>query len=129
MFELGLEVCVWFRIEGVVHKNEGVLWYEWDAVRGRANVAHTRQSRPDVAHIRQSRPNVAHIRQSRPNVAHIRQSSPNVAHTRQSRPDSGLDVQVKALQTISVVPSSLASGNLQGYLAHKKHSPLPLGLP
>ena len=34
----------------------------------------------------------------------------NVAHIRQPRPDSGLGVQVKVLQTLQVVPSSLGSG-------------------
>ena len=34
----------------------------------------------------------------------------NMAQTRQSRPDSGLDVQVKDIKTICVVPSSLGSG-------------------
>ena len=34
----------------------------------------------------------------------------NVAHMRQPRPDSGLGVQVKALQNVWVVPFSLGSG-------------------
>ena len=33
-----------------------------------------------------------------------------MAHIRQSRPDSGLDVQVKDLKTLYVVPSSHLSG-------------------
>jgi len=45
---------------------------------------------------------------SRANMAHI--SRANMAHIRQSRPDSGLGVQVKAIETFQVVPSSFESG-------------------
>ena len=34
----------------------------------------------------------------------------NLAHVRQSRPDSGFSCQVKALDTVYVIPSSLGSG-------------------
>ena len=36
----------------------------------------------------------------------------NMAHARQSRPDSGLGLQVKVLQTVEVVPSSLGGACL-----------------
>ena len=38
----------------------------------------------------------------------------SMEHFRQPRPDSGLDFQVKGLQTFQVVPSSLASGSQLG---------------
>ena len=40
-------------------------------------------------------------------------SRANVAPIRQSRPDSGLGFQVRVLETISVVPSSLGNGSLK----------------
>ena len=43
-------------------------------------------------------------------ISPVHRSRANVAHVRQSTPGSGLGVQVKVLQPVSVVPYSLESG-------------------
>ena len=46
-----------------------------------------------------------------------------MAHLKQSGSDYGLGFQAKVVEAFGVVPSSLGSGTLQGYLAHKKAVP------